>query len=167
MPRSEHFELYFFIIRLCIVTIIVLVHRGSRTCKLKRDAFPSWMGLLLAADLALSTKPPWWEPSHTTLYTPKQLFVSLLISGTTVSSILWWIMCTEQERRGLAVSTAVFMIFHRSTLGIVLFRKEKSTWLQAALSFYCLWLSLSASPHSTTRKRNAAIDNDDRIVLTV
>lgn len=142
MIQEWYFDLYFFLIRLCTCMISVLLHRGIRSAKLRKEIFPRWVAMALVVDILMTTKPPWVEV-HKIEVTPKQLLASLLSSTSLQWPLLWWVNFMEAKRRGLSLLLGMAMLFHRSTMALVLFRSQYVSWAHAVLALLYVWCTLS------------------------
>lgn len=122
--------------------ISVLLHRGTRSAKLRKKIFPGWIATALVVDILMATKPPWIE-AHKIEVAPEQLFVSLLFSASLQWPLLWWVNFMEAKRRGLSLVLGMAMLFHRSTLALVLLRSRYVARAHAVLAMLYVWCALS------------------------
>jgi len=107
-----------------------------------RRVFPRWAAAALIIDILMATKPPWIE-AHKIEVAPEQLFVSLLFSASLQWPLLWWVNFMEAKRRGLSLVLGMAMLFHRSTLALVLFRSRYVARAHAVLAMLYVWCALS------------------------
>ena len=149
MPHEAYIDLYFFLIRLCTCFISVLLHRGSRAAKLRRAIFPRWGALVLLADMLLATRPPWVE-AHAVQVTPRQLLVSVASSASFQWPLLWWMHFMESNRKSIALALAMVMLFHRSSLALVVPHLQYTTCAHAALTLFYVWSTLSLRATAAT-----------------
>ena len=153
MIHDWYGDLYFFIIRLCMCVISVLIFRGTRAVKLRKKVFPSWAGFAMVVDVVITTKPPWVE-RHEGGFSPRHLLSSLVVAATLQWPLIWWMYFMETRRRGLALTLAMAMLFHRSSAALVLFRRQYTSSAHAVLALLYLWCTLS----SRAVKRESGIE---------
>lgn len=132
--------------------ISVLLIRGVRAWKLRKEIFPRWIAVALVVDILMTTKPPWVE-AHKIEVAPQQLLMSLLSSTSLQWPLLWWINFMEAKQRGLSLLLGIAMLFHRSAVALVVFRSHVAR-AHAALALLYVWCTLSLR---TAAKQNSTV----------